>query len=201
MPHLRYLLVLIAATGILASCSSPARASEGRQAAAPIATGSAVPFVVTPPRPPTATLEVVPTAPPPSCPVTQPPNPPFVPPASVALSAGYFWYGTAALWAETRLDGTWRNLPNHDGAFTEKVFWWRQGYDWQAEPQPNLTVTGRRLDAAAPPLVASRANGAFNAADIGSAMLVGVDLPAPGCWEITGRYAGATLRFVVWVAP
>jgi len=32
-------------------------------------------------------------------------------------------------------------------------------------------------------------------------MLVGVDIPTIGCWEITGRYAGHTLSFVVWVAP
>jgi hypothetical protein len=201
MYRLRHLLTLIAAIGVLVSCSSPERAPKGQQAAEPIATGSAVPFVITPPRPPTATLEVVPTAPPSSCPVTLPPDSPFAPPASVKLSTGYFWLGTEALWTEARLDGTWRKLPYHDGAFTEKVVWWRKGYDWQAEPQPNLVVTGRGLDAAAPPLVASRANGAFNADDIGSAMMVGVDIPAPGCWEITGQYEGTSLSFVVWVAP
>jgi hypothetical protein len=56
------------------------------------------------------------------------------------------------------------------------------------------------LDAEAPPLSVSRATNAF-AEDIQSAMLVGVDFPALGCWEITGRYADAQLRFVVWVAP
>jgi hypothetical protein len=28
-------------------------------------------------------------------------------------------------------------------------------------------------------------------------MLVGVDFPDPGCWEITGEYLGQTLTFVV----
>jgi hypothetical protein len=31
-------------------------------------------------------------------------------------------------------------------------------------------------------------------------MLVGIDIPAAGCWEITGQYKGTTLSFVVWVA-
>jgi hypothetical protein len=134
--------------------------------------------------------------------VTRPPDPSFVPPAPYSPTtpfAGEFWYGTEALWTEVRLDGMWRGLP-YGGSYTQKVFWWRQGYDWRTEQQPDLTVTGRRLDAPAPPLVASRATNAF-AGDIGSAMLTGVDIPTPGCWEITGHYAGTELSFVVWVAP
>jgi hypothetical protein len=129
-----------------------------------------------------------------------PPNPPFAPPDPPTLYANSFWYGTAALWTEARLDGTWRRLPYYDGAFSQKVFWWRQGYDPWSEQQPNLVVTGRRLDAPAPPLRADRATNAF-AADIKAAMLVGVNIPTPGCWEITGQYAGTTLSFVVWVVP
>lgn len=34
-----------------------------------------------------------------------------------------------------------------------------------------------------------------------SAMLTGVYVPAPGCWEITGDYQGDRLSFVVWVTP
>ena len=32
-------------------------------------------------------------------------------------------------------------------------------------------------------------------------MLVGVYVPTPGCWEITGDYKGQKLSFVVWVQP
>jgi hypothetical protein len=32
-------------------------------------------------------------------------------------------------------------------------------------------------------------------------MLVGVDIPTLGCWEITGQYNGTELSFVVWIAP
>jgi hypothetical protein len=97
-------------------------------------------------------------------------------------------------------NGVWSALPLNPDGYTQKVFWWRKGYSWQNEPQPRLTVTGRRIDASAPPLLVSKATNAF-AADIGSAMLVGVDFPTLGCWEITGRYADAELSFVVQIVP
>jgi hypothetical protein len=80
----------------------------------------------------------------------------------------------------------------------QKLAWWKQGYDWQAEPEPDLTVIGRRLDGEAPPLIASKATNAY-AEDIGSAMMVGFDIPTAGCWEITGSIDGQELSFVVQV--
>jgi hypothetical protein len=35
--------------------------------------------------------------------------------------------------------------------------------------------------------------------DLGSFMLGGVEIPAPGCWELTGHYKGYELSFVIWV--
>lgn len=140
--------------------------------------------------------------PPAECPITQPQTPPFVPfNRKPSLNSGEFWYGSDKLWTAVRANGTWSDLPFSPGqGYAQKVFWWRQGYDVQAEPQPDLKVTGRRLDAPAPPLVASRATNAY-ADDIGSAMLVGVQVPSAGCWEITGQYRDAKLSFVVWVVP
>lgn len=138
-----------------------------------------------------------------TCSVTRAPDPPFVPPPPYSPSspfAGEFWYGTQALWTLLRADGTWQGLPLNPGGYTQKVFWWRKGYSWTAEPEPQLFVTGRRLDAPAPPLIASKATNAF-AHDIQSAMLVGVDVPTLGCWLITGRYGERELSFTVWVAP
>ncbi len=141
--------------------------------------------------------------PPATCPVTRRPEPPFVPPSPYSPGAPFtseFWYGSEALWTSLNADGTWRGLPYQAGGYTQKVFWWRKGYFWTDEPEPQLSVTGRRLDASAPPLRASKATNAF-AQDIQSAMLVGVDVPTFGCWEITGRYGGHELSFTVWVAP
>jgi hypothetical protein len=133
------------------------------------------------------------------CPITRPPQPAFMPPSPPAPAPGSarhgeFWYGTPALWTSLRPDGTWSALPYYDGAYTQKVFWWSQGYDWKSP----LTVTGRRVDGFAPPLHASTATNA-STDDIGSAILVGVEIPTSGCWEITGHLRGIALPFVVWV--
>ena len=146
----------------------------------------------------TAATVAVPTAGAGSCPISKPPNPPFVPPVPPAPSSaagrlGEFWYGTSTLWTSLRLDGAWRGLPYSEGAYTQKVFWWSRDYDWQS-----LTVTGVRTDGVAPPLRASGATNAF-AEDIGSSILVGVEIPAAGCWEISGHLKGVTLSFVVRV--
>ena len=133
------------------------------------------------------------------CPITRPPNPAFVPPAPPAPSAPSvrgeeFWFGTPELWTSLRSDGTWSGLPYQNGAYTQKVFWWSQRYDWQSP----LMVSGSRIDGSAPRLRASTATNAF-ADDIGSSILVGVDIPSTGCWEITGQLKGRYLSFVVWV--
>jgi hypothetical protein len=97
-------------------------------------------------------------------------------------------------------NGIWSALPHNTDGYGQKVFWWREGYSVDAEPQPALTVTGERLDGNAPPLNASGATNAF-AKDIGQAMLVGVDFPALGCWKVTGHYKDSQLSFVIWIAP
>ena len=137
-----------------------------------------------------------------SCPITVPQNPPFVPPSPYDSMGfeGEFWYGSDSLWTAVRQNGVWAALPHNPEGYTQKVFWWRDGYVWTEEPEPDLIVTGERLDAPAPPLKASEATNA-SASDIGSAMLVGIDLPTLGCWKITGKYGDAELSFVVWVAP
>ncbi len=144
---------------------------------------------------------ILPHNPPDTCPVTRPPKTLFTPPPPYSRNApSGFWYGTDSLWTAIPWDAVWSSLPHNPAGFTQKVFWWRKGYSWKNEPQPQLVVTGRRLDAPAPPLKVSRATNAF-AEDIQSAMLVGVDFPTLGCWQITGRYAGTELSFVVWIAP
>lgn len=141
--------------------------------------------------------------PPADCPLTVTQDPPFIPPSPYKDPGfkGRFWYGYNSLWTRLPQNGIWSGLPHHPHGYTQKIFWWREGYIWYEEPQPELTVTAERLDAKAPPLVvASHATNAF-ADDIGSAMLVGVDFPTFGCWKITGHYKDAELSFVIWVAP
>jgi hypothetical protein len=136
-----------------------------------------------------------------NCPVTRPPATPFVPPAeySAIPPAGQFWYGTPELWTMLEDGGVWNSLPQTPTGYTQKLMWWRQGYRMEAEPMPDLTVTGRRLDAPAPPLVVSPASNASS--EFGESMLLGAEIPCLGCWEITGHYHGRQLSYTVWVEP
>jgi hypothetical protein len=153
---------------------------------------------------PTASPEVVSKDPPADCPITVPPAPEFVPPVGPSSPQpslpNEFWFGSKDLWTSIPTHAVWSSLPLNPEGYTQKVFWWREGYVWDKEPEPNLIVTGERLDAAAPRLRVSRATNAY-ASDIGSAMLVGVDFPALGCWKITGKYNDSELSFVIWIAP
>jgi len=62
--------------------------------------------------------------------------------------------------------------------------------------EPTIIVTGRRLDG---PGAFTFGPGTNASADFGTAMLVGIDIPSYGCWELTARYRLATLSYVVAV--
>ena len=142
-----------------------------------------------------------------SCPVTKPYQTSlFVPPHPYPAKApkGRFWFGSNRLWTQLPANGTWR-MMSYSGrtgtTFGDKMFWWRQGYDWRSEPEfrPKLTVTGKRLDASAPPATNDRANSGWTDPSQ-PFMVTGINLPTLGCWEITGRYNEDELTFIVWVA-
>jgi hypothetical protein len=140
-----------------------------------------------------------------SCPVTKPPLMAFSPPSPypAELPANSFWFGTENLWTILPMDGTWKGLPHYlptDSAFRNKLFWWHEGYDWRTESVPNLEVTGRRLDAPASPLTMDEhANNGWTNDSQHPFMVVGIFIPTPGCWQITGDYKSNRLTFVVFV--
>jgi hypothetical protein len=81
-----------------------------------------------------------------------------------------------------------------DRKFFDKWLWWRDGYRAAEEQEPELVVTAVRLGESSPPVVIDNAT---NASGPGwEAMLVGMEFPAPGCWEVVGRYRGQELKFV-----
>jgi hypothetical protein len=149
-----------------------------------------------------------------SCPVTKSPLMAFIPPSPypTEVSADSFWFGTEKLWTELLVDGTWKGLPvwtaeeqaeNEDDsyrptgpAFRNKLVWWHEGYDWRTDDP--LTVTGKRLDAPAPPLYGRASNGWTNDSHH-PFMIAGIFIPTVGCWQITGNYKGDSLSFVVAV--
>jgi hypothetical protein len=145
--------------------------------------------------------------PPVSCPVTVRPAVPFTPPAPYELeSENGFWLGSEKLWTTLGKSGeVWYWAPHAAGhehevqPLTVKTFWGSADFNYREEYPPELKVTGRRLDGDAPPLLTMRTTNAFPGP--AAAMLVGVYVPTPGCWEITGDYKGQKLSFVVWVEP
>jgi len=139
-----------------------------------------------------------------SCPVTKPSERPFVPPSLhfTKLAADRFWFGTDRLWTILPLNGTLGlgHYTSSDPTFREKLPFWRQGYDPHAEPRPNLTVSGKRIDAIAPPLQTDgKGNGSWTKND--QFIMTGINFPTAGCWQITGRYNDDELTFVVWASP
>ena len=80
-----------------------------------------------------------------------------------------------------------RATINGDGSIDAKFGWWRAG-------SGKIRISGRRLDAAAPPLRAHVPDGygrGFQA--------TGLTFTTTGCWRVTGRYAGTSLTFTVLV--
>jgi hypothetical protein len=81
----------------------------------------------------------------------------------------------------------------------QKTWWWSTHFPGGAqESVPRIAVTARLLDIGAPTLTLAE-EGTNGAADFGSAMLVGVQLPSAGCWELTATYKGHSLSYVVEV--
>jgi hypothetical protein len=58
-------------------------------------------------------------------------------------------------------------------------------------------VTAKRIDGDAPVFERSTATNAYHPS-FGWAMLTDVEIPTPGCWEISLQYGEERLSFVVW---
>jgi hypothetical protein len=144
-----------------------------------------------------------------SCPVTLPSDPAFIPPdpyPTVPPGPG-FWHGTPGLWARLDSTGVWTGIPSHSTlapneiSTRNKFFWWTPDYRPIGPPDPRLKVEARRLDAPAPALPQPWVTNAHVPEWGGWTMLIMLDLPTLGCWEVKGTYGADTISFVVWVAP
>jgi hypothetical protein len=132
------------------------------------------------------------------CPVTKP-SVPFEPDPSAAIPADKAWYGNRLFWTWLDRDGeVWDGLTKSELGFSQKTFWWSALFDVHREEQPEIYVIGSRIGA---PGRFGFGPGTNASGDFGSAMLVGVDVPEEGCWNVTAHYRGADLSYVVWVGP
>ena len=97
---------------------------------------------------------------------------------------------TTALWPDNIISVSRSDQRDEtpSGAVSMKFPW------WLPTREAELVIEGRRLDEPALPLTAHIPDGYS-----GRFQASGLNLPSPGCWEVTARSAGATLRFVTLV--
>ena len=85
----------------------------------------------------------------------------------------------------------------------EKTWWFSQHFvDPSMESSPRIAVTAQRLDngGGSDPILLAE-SGTNASADFGLAMLVGLQVPSQGCWELTATYKGHSLSYVIEVTP
>lgn len=129
-----------------------------------------------------------------NCPVTLPTSSPV--PAAGPTSQNWSWYGSEALAAKIPVDGKWMGMgPEHN--YGDKFWWWRLGYEAAKETAPDLVVSGIRLDGSAPEAKGLKATNAYGPG--WNQMLVGMEFPASGCWQVVGKYRGRELTMILQV--
>jgi hypothetical protein len=133
-----------------------------------------------------------------SCPVTQPPTPRFVP-ASRFPTAPYssdFYFGSEKLWVRLP-NRPWRGVDAPNGGRRVKFPWFADDLGLEESRSPDLSITGRRLNASAPPL---NVEGPHLAWTTYYALTSALIFPSTGCWEISAKRKDTQIKFVMWVA-
>jgi hypothetical protein len=111
------------------------------------------------------------------------------------VQEGFVWVGSPKLAAHVPETDHWTAMgPEHN--YFDKWWWWREGYRAIEEPEPDLVITATRLDEDLSPVVISNATNAISSDGNRDLMLVGMEFPTSGCWEVVGRYQDQELRFV-----
>ena len=125
------------------------------------------------------------------CPAT---SVPFASPVTPWEDSGnYAWHGSEELAVYMSRDGSWYGM-GPDRNYADKFWWWQKGYDAKTEPKPNLVVTAKRLDLPADLLTVDDTTSGYG--DRWNAMLIGMNFPSAGCWEVSGHYRGSQLTVV-----
>jgi hypothetical protein len=104
------------------------------------------------------------------------------------------WYGSESFAVQLPAGGAWpTTAPGH--LIAVKLIWRSAGF--RPGMESNLAVTVKALNGAAATAVVLGTTNAKHESFDGWAMMTGIDFPNAGCWEVTGRYLGEELRFVV----
>jgi hypothetical protein len=137
-----------------------------------------------------------PAASPFSCPVTQPNG---VQAGANLSGPGTGNFGNDALWTDLWMWGKGVVQVPPDQVGPNGLLGGPSGlkWAWYRFVPGKLTIDGKRLDAPAPPLIATIPDGYGN----GGFQVSGLAFPTGGCWQVTGHVAGKSLTFVVLVIP
>jgi hypothetical protein len=105
------------------------------------------------------------------------------------------WHGNGLLWAAwLNPDGVYAvplDQVGPDGSIGTKLYW------ATSPPRRAPAISGRRLDAPAPPLRVLGANmGSFSSA-VNPSWATPVVFPTPGCWRVTARVNDVSLTYAV----
>jgi hypothetical protein len=101
------------------------------------------------------------------------------------------------------VEGSWKipgNVLESNGGYRTKLTYWRRGFDWHSEPEPELVVFAKRLDRTARTVAAEPAHAVFITTEK-PGIMTAIDIPSAGCWEIAAQYKGQKLSYVVSVQP
>jgi hypothetical protein len=101
------------------------------------------------------------------------------------------WYGSESLAVQLPAGGVWPTTAPGN-LIAVKLIWRSAGF--RPGMESGLSVTVKPLNATPATAVVL---GTTNAKLGDWAMMTGIDFPNAGCWEVTGRYLGEELRFVV----
>lgn len=162
----------VAPTTAPAAAPQPTATLTATPTSLPAATPTAIPLITVVPRAAS------------HCPVTTlfKGDAPSDPNASPVTAANWYINADRTIWAGTvPIDG-W-----HAGG--NKTYWVRPAV-------AQLIITGRRLDAEAPPLYAD-----VPCCYTSGFQIVGLDFPTEGCWEVNAKSGSSELQFVTEVKP
>lgn len=114
-----------------------------------------------------------------------------------AAFPGSFWYGSHALAVALPKEGAKCSTTKLGANLSMKLFWWSDKY--VAGTSQPFVVSAHNLHGDPGTIRITPPHNATHTADGGPphAMLVGLDIQDPGCWEITGEFLGETLTIIV----
>jgi hypothetical protein len=133
------------------------------------------------------------------CPVTLHPDARPLASQTAGLSLPGFLvpYGRPDLWTTIPTSGSWATNTSMTGGRFIRTFWYSDRWSMTDEPSPSISVSAGRLGGGDSVTGSAAVNA--RSRELGDSMIVSLDLPSGGCWQITGTYRDQSLSYVVWI--